>query len=292
MDNERLLENRYRLGALLGRGGAADVYEARAVHGGRPVAVKVFRSGGDVADRTRFAAEAELLAGLSHPRLVPVHDVRLGADPPYLVMRLIPGGTMRDSIERGPLSPARVAELGAQLTDALAHIHARGVIHRDIKPSNVLIGADGACYLTDFGIAKVMGTVDRTGSNELIGTARYLAPEQVRGEGTGPAVDVYALGLVMLECLTGRPEYTGTDVEIALARLSRPPRVPEALPVRWRTLLTAMTATDASQRPTARECAPRLRAIARGLPAETLPAPEPRPTAPEPTVTIALPGLR
>ncbi|OLF07882.1 serine/threonine-protein kinase [Actinophytocola xanthii] len=292
MDNERLLGNRYRLGALLGRGGAADVHEAREVHSGRQVAVKLFRSGGDVADRTRFAAEAELLAGLSHPRLVPVYDVQLDADPPYLVMRLVPGGTMRDSIERGPLAPSRVADLGAQLTDALAHIHARGVIHRDIKPSNVLIGSDGACYLTDFGIAKVMGTVDRTGSNELIGTARYLAPEQVRGEGTGPAVDVYALGLVMLECLTGRPEYTGTDVEIALARLSRAPRVPEALPTAWRTLLTAMTATDPRARPPAWECAPTLRTIAGTVPAEALPHPEARPTPEEPTATIALPSPR
>ena len=120
--------------------------------------------------------------------------------------------------------------IGARLADALAHVHAGGIIHRDLKPANVLLGADGRPRLADFGIARALDGTAVTGTGYVVGTAAYLAPEQVRGEWVGPAADVYALGLVLLEALTGRREYPGALVESATARLHRPPGIPEHLP--------------------------------------------------------------
>ncbi|GAB1516196.1 serine/threonine-protein kinase [Actinophytocola sp. KF-1] len=273
----RLLGGRYRLGPLLGRGGSGRVYEAVDVVLGRVVAVKVFQPGSDAGARYRFAAEARLLADLCHPGLVTVHDVCLDGDAPFMVMRLVDGPTLRDLLDRGPLAPAAVARTGARLADVLAHVHARDIVHRDLKPANVLIDAAGDCHLTDFGLARALRAVHLTVSGEFVGTAAYLAPEQITDAEVGPAADVYALGLLLLECLTGRTEYTGTTVEAALARLNRPPRIPGALPHAWRTLLTAMTARDPKARPSAARCATVLSAIAEGrTPKLTLPIPAPR----------------
>jgi len=262
-----LLGGRYRLGPRIGSGGMAAVHSAVDIDLGREVAVKVYQSGGNATDLYRFGAEARLLASLSHPALVTVYDVCLGDDRPYLVMQLVAGTTLRDLIDRGPLEPAAVARLGARLADVLAYIHAREVVHRDVKPANVLVDEAGVCYLADFGLARVLETAHLTGSHEIVGTAAYLAPEQVVGADTGPPVDVYALGLVLLECLTARTEYHGTTVETALARLSRRPRIPEELSPAWRSALTAMTAQDPADRPDAVRCAELLRAISRGRPA-------------------------
>ena len=145
--------------------------------------------------------------------------------------------------------------IGARLADALAHVHASGIIHRDLKPANVLLGADGRPRLADFGIARALDGTAVTGTGYVVGTAAYLAPEQVRGEWVGPAADVYALGLVLLEALTGRREYPGALVESATARLHRPPGIPESLPSCLRTALHAMTALEPAVRPTASEVA-------------------------------------
>lgn len=271
----RLLANRYRLGTLLGRGGAGRVYEAVDIALGRPVAVKVFHGDGNAIGRYRFVAEARLLASLSHPGLVTVHDICLDGDEPFMVMRLVDGPTLRDLLDRGPFEPAAVARIGARLAGVLAHVHAHDVVHRDIKPSNVLVDQHGDCHLTDFGIARALGAAHLTATGEFVGTAAYLAPEQVTETEVGPPTDVYALGLVLLECLTGRTEYTGSTVEIAIARLNRPPHVPAELPAAWRTLLTAMTAQDPEHRPDAAECAERLAAIAedRAAVIPSIPAP-------------------
>lgn len=259
---DKLLGGRYRLGSRLGNGGAATVYAAIDVVLGRDVAVKLYRPGSNTMSLYRFGAEARLLASLSHPSLVTLYDVNLEDDHPYLVMQLVGGITLRDLVDREPLDPVTTARHGARLAEALAHVHEHDVVHRDIKPSNVLIDRTGTCYLTDFGIARALSSAHLTASGELIGTAAYLAPEQVTDVDTGPAVDIYALGLVLLECLTGRPEYTGTTVETALARLSRQPRVPDGLAPEWRTLLTAMTAHDPANRPDAARCAEMLHDIA------------------------------
>ena len=278
----RLLGDRYRLGALLGRGSAGRVHEAVDVVLGRPVAVKLYQASDNAVGRYRFAAEARLLAGLSHPGLVTVYDVCIDADEPFLVMRLVNGPTLRKLLDRGPFEPPAVARIGAQLTDALAYVHAHDVVHRDIKPSNVLVDASGACHLTDFGLARALDAAHLTVSGEFVGTAAYVAPEQITDVDTGPPADIYALGLVLLECLTGHPEYTGTTVETALARLARPPRIPDTLPSGWRALLSAMTAQDPESRPDAAHCAESLNTIAEGCPDAIVPHPRisqpPRPS--------------
>jgi serine/threonine protein kinase len=128
------------------------------------------------------------------------------------------------------------------------------MVHRDIKPGNILCNANGTVFLTDFGIVRLIGRTRLT-QHGTIGTVSYLAPEQVRGEDVGTAADIYALGLVLLECLTGAPEYPGSSAESAVARLSRPPRVPPSVPESWADLLTDMTADDPAARPSAREVA-------------------------------------
>ena len=279
-----LLGDRYRLVALLGRGGAGKVYEAVDIALGRTVAVKVFQDDGNPVGRYRFATEARLLAGLTHPGLVTIHDVCLDHDPPFLVMRHVNGPTLRDLLDRGPLEPRAVARVGARLADVLTHVHSHDIVHRDIKPSNVLVTDTGDCLLTDFGVARALGSAHLTATGEFVGTAAYLAPEQITDVDVGPPADIYALGLLLLECLTGRTEYTGTTVEAALARLNRPPRVPGTLPPPWRTLLTAMTAQDPAPRPDAARCAALLHAIAddRTATLASLPIPGPRLPRPRP----------
>lgn len=258
-----LLDGRYRIGEVLGRGGVATVYSAVDVLLGRDVAVKVFRREGSRLSLYRFAAEARLLAGLSHPGLVTVHDVCLDGDQPYLVMQLVDGGTLRGQMDRGPLDPVVAARVGTRIADVLAYIHTRDIVHRDVKPSNVLVDEGGEGFLADFGIARAMGAAHLTLTGELIGTAAYLAPEQVTDVDVTPRADIYALGLVLLECLTGRPEYTGTTVEAAVARLSRQPRIGDEIPAPWRGLLTAMTSREPVERPDAATCAGLLGALVR-----------------------------
>lgn len=261
-DWEPPLPERYRLGDSLGFGGTADVYRAHDLLLDRPVAVKIFIPHIDPLAQQRFDDEAHALARLSHPGLVSIFDVGTHRNRPYLVMRLVEGETLQSRLLTGPLPPADISLLGARLAEALAHVHGRDLVHRDIKPSNILLDADNLPYLTDFGIALLAGATRLTASNEVIGTPAYLAPEQVLGRDIGPAVDIYALGLMLLECLTGELEYPGANkVETALARLHRPPRIPTDLPVEFASLLVAMTATEPAHRPTADRCAQRLRTM-------------------------------
>lgn len=244
---DRLLDDRYRLGPVVGRGGMATVHAAWTT-------AKLFTPPTDEVALARLSAEARLLAGLSHPGLLRVFDVSTSAGRPYLVMQLVSGVTLRTVINRGPVPAAFVAQLGVRLAETLRYVHSQGVVHRDIKPSNVLLG-DGSCYLADFGIARALGAARITATGQCMGTAAYLAPEQVAGLEAGPATDIYALGLVLLECLTGRPEYIGSEAEAAVARLTRSPRIPGELPPALRDALTAMTARDPDDRPDAAACA-------------------------------------
>jgi hypothetical protein len=155
-----------------------------------------------------------------------------------------------------------MARVGEQVAGALAYVHSLGIVHRDVKPSNVLVNTEGGAFLSDFGIARLVDGTRMTQSGLMIGTAAFLSPEQVRGQTAGPAADVYALGLVLLEGLTGRREYPGTPVESAVARLSRAPRVPPELGSSWVDLLTEMTAEDADARPDAEATVARLTALA------------------------------
>ncbi|MGW0562530.1 protein kinase domain-containing protein [Streptomyces sp. NPDC003016] len=249
------LADRYRLDELLGRGGTADVYRGTDLRLGRPVAVKIFRPGADAVFEERFRDEAVLLARLHHPGLVTVYDAGRYENHSYLVMQLVRGTTLRQQLATAPMTPQSAARLGVRLAGALAHVHAAGIVHRDVKPSNILLDADDRPYLTDFGISRLIDATSNTVPGALIGTAAYLAPEQVLGTGAGPAADVYALGLVLLECLKGELEYSGPPLEAAIARLHRPPDIPSHVPTALAGLLRDMTSKDETARPDARECA-------------------------------------
>ena len=251
-----LLDERYQLNSWMGGGGMGDVYHATDVRLRRSVAVKVFRSGADKAGRARFEEEAKLLARLSHPGLVPVHDASAYGDRPYLVMQLVEGQTLESLIEGGPLEPDRIAEIGRRLSGVLAYVHENGIVHRDVKPSNVLIAEDGRVFLADFGVSRLVDAVGQlTSSGMVMGTTNYMSPEQVRDSDIKFATDVYSLGLVLLECATGEQEYPGGGAESAVARLSRPPLVPEELPEPMAGILRAMTVDEPHWRPSAQRCA-------------------------------------
>ncbi|MFJ9809178.1 serine/threonine-protein kinase [Streptomyces sp. NPDC101158] len=264
------VSGRYRLDGLLGRGGAADVYEALDLRLRRAVAVKMFRP----ADTRRPVERCEeqcdeegrLLARMQHPGLVTLYDSGHDEGRPYLVMQLVRGTTLRRRLAGATLTPAETCRMGATLASALTHVHARGVVHRDVKPSNILLDRADAPHLADFGISRRLDAAagpepvpdadaDADTGGRLLGTASYMAPEQALGRQTGPAADVYSLGLVLLEALKGEAEYGGAPLEAALAHLERPPVVPPDLPAELAGLLTAMTAQAPTARPDARTCA-------------------------------------
>jgi serine/threonine protein kinase len=245
--------DRYLLEELIGRGGMADVYRATDLQLHRGVAVKVLREQvDDESGRLRFAAEARTVAQLNHPAIVTLLDAGLGGEEMFLVMELVGGTTLGQRLASGPLSNAEATRIGRTLADGLAHAHAAGVVHRDVKPGNVLLGHRGRALLADFGIAQLVDSVTRhTAVGQAIGSPAYLAPEQVTGGDLTGAADVYALGLMLLEALTGERPFTGTTTEVVHARLTRSPDVPSTLGAPWVDLLSAMTAMDPADRPTA-----------------------------------------
>jgi serine/threonine protein kinase len=258
-----IIGDRYKVQRVLGRGGMADVYQAEDTVLGRDVAVKVLR---DPANRERFKNEARNLAGLTHPGLVRVLDAGVTGDQSWLVMEFVDGRTLAECCLGVALDPQRVAAVGTQLAETLAYVHDSGFIHRDVKPGNVLLSRDDRVLLADFGIARLLQNAPAaTDTGTMLGTAAYLAPEQVRGEELTPAADVYSLGLVLLEALTGERAYPGSAVEAAVARLARPPAIPASLPDGWRNLLTAVTAFDPADRPAPLEVADALRDLAGGV---------------------------
>ncbi|QGV67239.1 serine/threonine-protein kinase [Clavibacter nebraskensis] len=265
-----LLAGRYRISGLLGRGGMATVYRASDETLGREVAVKVFATdSADPAEVERQEGEVRMLAGLSHPGLVTLFDVGddVVADRvlAFIVMEIVDGTTLADRMKEGPLPGPEVARIGGILADALGYIHRRGVVHRDVKPANVLLARPeeddepAAAKLTDFGIARLVDGTRLTSTGSIVGTVSYLSPEQALGEEVGAPTDVYALGLVLLECLTGRRTFPGTAAESTMARVVRDPEIPARLGASWVDLLGRMTRRDPAMRPTAREVAAELR---------------------------------
>ena len=269
--DDTLLAGRYRLEELVGHGGFARVFLARDELLGRRVAIKQFSlRAADSAEHARMVSETRLLASLAHPHLVTLFDADLEADPPYLVMEFIDGPTLREAITlRGAFAPADAGRLTSDLAAAVQVIHGRGIVHRDIKPANVLLrpshidGEPATATLADFGIASLVDGTRLTAAGMLVGTAAYLSPEQVRGAAPALPADVYSLGLVVLEALTGRTAFAGSTPNEALAaRLTRTPELPDDLSPGWRALLTAMLSIDPARRPTAAEVADAAGALA------------------------------
>lgn len=254
------LDGRYQLGPVLGRGAMSTVYRATDLLLGREVAIKIFLPGsGDDSFRGRQENEMRLLAGFDHPGLVAAFDAgvdtRNDEERAFLVMELAEGRDLRAVLSDGPLTVPETARIGIRIAGALSQVHEHGVIHRDIKPANILVSDDDGLAqtvkLADFGVALVMNDNRLTATGFTVGTAQYLSPEQAQGLSLTPASDIYSLGLVLLECLTGRAEYPGTPIETASARLHRAPQVPVELPGPLRELLEAMTDMDPEKRPTA-----------------------------------------
>ncbi|TFD69930.1 serine/threonine protein kinase [Cryobacterium gelidum] len=267
-----LLADRFMIESLIGTGGMASVYRATDTALGRTVAVKLFRADGSAAEPERQSGEIALLASLNHFALVTLFDAGTamvdGVPRAFIVMELVDGPDLRARIEGGPLPSLDVAVMGADLAEALHYVHEQGIIHRDVKPANVLLATSGFpgrsmhAKLADFGIARLLDETRLTATGSLLGTASYLSPEQALGGAIGAPTDVYSLGLVLLECLTGLRAYPGTAVESAMARLQRQPEIPNALGRDWIEVLAAMTARDTADRSTAAEASLLLRALA------------------------------
>jgi serine/threonine protein kinase len=217
----------------------SDVYEAFDERNDTTVALKIVRSG-DPEFVRRLTQEARALESFEHPGLIRLLDTGLAGDDAYLVMEFIDGPTLAESLHKGPLSAPETAALGARLADALAYVHERGIVHRDVKPSNILQSSTGEAWIGDFGIAQLHDATTLTAAGTALGTVVYMAPEQLEGGQVGPSADIWSLGIVLLECLTGMRVYQGSPSEIVASRMAGPVPVPKDLPVPWKLVLGAM----------------------------------------------------
>ena len=255
------LGERYALTDRIAVGGMGEVWRARDEVLGRDVAIKVLKAEytGDVGFLERFRAEARHAAALSHPHIAAVYDygevpddASPGASHAYLVMELVPGEPLSSELAReGALPPDRVLDLLTQASLGLAAAHAAGLVHRDVKPGNLLVTPDGQVKVTDFGIARAGDQVPLTATGQVMGTAAYLAPEQALGRPATPASDVYALGVVAYEALTGRRPFGGeSPVAQAMAHVNEvPPPLPADVPQPVRALVQGAMDKQASARP-------------------------------------------
>ena len=272
---------RYEIKAEIGRGGMATVYHAHDPRFKRDVAIKVLPPQflHDPTFRARFEREAQIIAAIEHPAIVPVYDFGEENGQLYLVMRYMSGGTLSDRLDDGPIPLNEVAQVFSRLAPALDEVHWRGIIHRDLKPSNILFDQYGEAYLTDFGIARMTeSAATLTGSN-IVGTPAYMSPEQARGDGElDSRSDIYALGAILFEMLTGKQPYQATTpMGVMLKHLSDPvPRLREVkadLPDDYEAVIAKAMAKERAQRfSSVAEMAGSLETIARQPPS---PAVEP-----------------
>ncbi len=213
-----VLAERYRLEACLAIGGMGQVWRGWDLALGRPVAIKLMndRCASDPQAPARFKAEARHAGKLCHQGIAKVYDY-CENDRPFLVMELVEGPSLAQLLTGGPLEPGRALDIIAQVAWALRAAHSAGIVHQDVKPANLVVSQDGLVKLTDFGIACRTGSVPVNWAGMISGTSAYLAPERLVGARATPASDLYSLGVVLHECLTGSRPFTGTAMEIALA---------------------------------------------------------------------------
>jgi serine/threonine protein kinase len=249
----RTVLGRYRLEERLASGGTAQVWRARDTELDRAVAVKLPHPHllPDATSRARLAAEVRAVAALSHPGIVKVLAVRTGSRP-AIVLEFVEGETLAARLERdGPMAPRDAARVGAEIAEALYHAHTRGVIHRDVKPANILLNGGDRARLVDFGIARLLGeAMERmTQPGTVVGTLRYMAPEQLHGDEVGPRTDLYGLGAVLCEVLTGHsPHSAATAVALVKAQAAGPPAMPGVDPG-LRAVVRACLQSDPADRP-------------------------------------------
>jgi serine/threonine protein kinase len=227
------LGNRYKIIELLGKGGMATVYKAYQEEIDRYVAIKVLppHPGHDSEFAERFRLEARTIARLQHPHILPVYDYGAEGDIIYLAVAYVEGGSLSDRIDRGPMPLRTVETYLREIASALDYAHRQGIVHRDIKPDNILINSEGYTLLGDFGIVKLLsGESKLTATGGLVGTPAYMAPEQAQGGEIGPATDIYSLGVVAYEMMTGRQPYTAdTPLQVMMKHVTEPvPRITAA----------------------------------------------------------------
>ncbi len=251
-----VLDGRYRVDTLIATGGMSGVYRGLDLRLDRPVALKVMdsRYAGDSQFLTRFQREARAVARLKGPGLVAVYDQGIDGHHPFLVMELIEGGTLRELlVERGPMPPHAVAAVLGPVLDGLAVAHQAGLVHRDVKPENVLISDSGDVKIADFGLVRAIAEAKITSTSVILGTAAYLSPEQVGTGDASPASDVYAVGILTYELLTGTTPFNGdTALTVAYQRMDQdvaaPSTVISGVPEHFDTLVLRATARDPADR--------------------------------------------
>ncbi len=284
----QLLDRRYRVDAPIARGGMSTVYRGLDLRLDRPVAIKVMdpQFAADPAFVSRFEFEARSVARLKHPSLVAVYDQGHDGGHAFLVMELVEGGTLRELLrERGPMPPHAVAAVAGPVLDALAVAHRAGLVHRDVKPENVLVSDTGEVKIADFGLVRAAAASTTTSDSVILGTAAYLSPEQVTTGSADTRSDVYAMGVLIFELLTGRPPFTGdTSLSVAYQRVNqdvpRPSSFIVGVPAQFDDLVAEATHREPSHRfHDAAAMAQALRTIARELDLPDYRVPAPRRSA-------------